>query len=180
MNLTIETEGVDRCLELGRLFETSFGIDSLELIYFIRQLAICDAFGRCPTDDDRARLSCFLLDLAARCQKYGSAILIDRVAAGEEAFYSAENDPFAFGRPKVGISGWKGSLQRKRLAARFRDEPARGGVLSLDVETGEWVRSEPTQRDIDQMLWSRAAAELAADESELTDLREVYGDWTKE
>ena len=31
-----------------------------------------------------------------------------------------------------------------------------------------------------QMLNRRAAAELAVDESELTDLREVYGDWTKD
>lgn len=74
---------------------------------------------------------------------------------------------------------WKGGLQRRRLAERFKEEPARGAFLRWNEEKWEYERSEPTERDIAWMMWSRAAAELAADESELTDLREVYGDWAK-
>ena len=41
----------------------------------------------------------------------------------------------------------------------------------------ETVEREVIESMVPMMLTRRAAAELAADESELTDLREVYGDW---
>ena len=76
------------------------------------------------------------------------------------------------------IPGWIGSVQRRRLAARFPDEPLpRHKFFYLD--TNEIVEGDIDERRIPQMLNRLAAAELAADESELTDLREVYGDWTQ-
>lgn len=69
------------------------------------------------------------------------------------------------------IPGWVGSVQRRRLAARFPNEPNPLDLVK-DIE-GINLSAWPP------MLKDSAAAELAADESELTDLREVYGDWTQ-
>jgi hypothetical protein len=57
----------------------------------------------------------------------------------------------------VFVPGWTGSLQRKHLAERVEKQNAETNTMS-----------------------SHAASELAAKDSELTDLRQVYGDWTKE
>jgi len=68
---------------------------------------------------------------------------------------------------QASIQGWIGSLQRRQLAERcLAFDEARG--------TGE-TSTERVQR-----VCPWATAELVADESELTDLREVYGDWTKD
>ena len=64
------------------------------------------------------------------------------------------------------LPGWAGSLQRRHMAERC--------LASAETQDGE----TPAERIQRVCPW--AAAELAADESELTDLREVYGDWNGE
>lgn len=182
IDLTIEKEGATKSLELERVLETSCGVDSVPCGIFLNQLARCDAFGRCKTPDDLAVLSRFVLETAERCPKESEAQAIDLVAAGE-AYYHHEKgnpDPFAWGAPHMGVPGWKGSLQRKRLAERFKDEPVKPGLYRIDPNTGERVAAPIRQRDIDRMIWSRAAKELATEDSELTDLRQLYGDWSQE
>ncbi len=183
IDLTIEKEGAAKCLELSRLFDVSCGSYSWAWWIYFDTLGACDAFARCPTDQDLAILSRFVMEAADQCRSAELASQLDALAAGESHFHLAptDSDPFALGAPMMGVPGWKGSLQRKRLAERFRDVPARGSVYKIyNLETGEKVLAEPTQRDIDRMIWARAAKELATDDAELTDLRKVYGDWTKE
>ena len=182
IDLTIEKEGADKSLELGRVLETSCGADSMPCGIFLRQLGRCDAFGRCKTPEDLAMLSRFMLEKAEHCHRSDRAGLIDQIAVGDAYYHHEEGnpDPFAWGSPHMGVPGWKGSLQRKRLAERFKDEPAKPGSYQIDPNTGEWIAAPIRQRDIDRMIWSRAASQLATEDSELTDLRQVYGDWTKE
>jgi hypothetical protein len=182
IDLTIEKDGAEKSLELGRILESSCGTDSMITGIFLEQLGWCDAFGRCKTQEDLAALSRFVMEVAEKCQNEGRASSIDSIAAGEAYFHPAEDDTasFTIGKPKMGVPGWKGSIQRKRLAERFKDEPAKPSTYRIDANTGERIYPAPTQRDIDRMIWSRAASELATEDSELTDLREVYGDWTKE
>lgn len=181
IDLTIEKEGAVKSLELERVFEASCGADSTPCRIFLKQLGRCDAFGRSKTQDDLDVLSRFVLERAERCTREGEASSIDRVAAGE-AYYDHEEgnpDPFALGAPHMGVPGWKGSLQRKRLAERFKDVPAKSRVSWTDPNTGDRVDAPIRQQDIDRMIWSRAATELATEDSDLTDLRQVYGDWTE-
>ena len=182
IDLTIEKEGAVKSLELARVFEASCGADSMPCRVFLDQLARCDAFGRCKTPDGLAMLSRFVLERAEKCSKESEAQAIDRIAAGEAYYHHEEGnpDPFAWGAPHMGVPGWKGSLQRKRLAERFKDEPAKPGSYQIDPNTGEWIAAPIRPRDIDRMIWSRAATELATADADLTDLRQVYGDWTKE
>ena len=70
------------------------------------------------------------------------------------------------------IPGWVGSVQRRRLASRFPDEPLSCVRYCHNGQQVEEIM-EPF------MLNRQAEAELAAKESDLTDLREVYGDWTQ-
>ncbi len=156
VKLTIDN-GAAKCLELGHYFQESRGVDSKEFLCFIKGLALGDAFGRCKTADDLAELCRFMGEAAERCQSPTTAYFIDSIASGGWACHPAKDDPLAFGNPIIGVPGWKGSVQRKHLAFRFEDAEKGTGPLH-----------------------DRAAAELAADESELTDLREVYGDWSKE
>ena len=183
IDLTIEKEGATKCLELVRMLEASSGKYSALWFAYFSMLGACDTFARCPTSEDLAILARFIMEAADLSQNHVQARTIDVTAAGEAHFHADPEDPYAFGPPMMGVPGWKGSLQRKRLAERFRDVPAVGRVLgSYNVDTGEMVPEvlvEPTQRDIDRMIWARAAKELATDDAELTDLREVYGDWTK-
>ena len=86
--------------------------------------------------------------------------------ASAEKFQNAYNvaifDVYAVGDTHFqhypGLEGWVGSLQRRRLAEKFPNALVKGT----------------------NTLASRAAAELAADEKDLTDLREVYGAWEEE
>ena len=156
IDLTIENSAV-KCLELGRYFLDSRGVDSKEFWRFVDAIGRCDAFGRCQTDGDRDEVSRFLIAASEQCQKRETAGFIDNVAAGDFYFHLSEEDPLACGMPKLGICGWKGSLQRKNMAARF---------------------ATPTSQARNR-LHERAAAELATEDSELTDLREIYGDWNE-
>ncbi len=184
INLTIEKQGAEKCLELSRILEEAHGRRSWPRWIFLDNLGAYDAFARCPAEDDLAMLARYVMESADLCQDAGRARTIDVLASGEAYFHEDPMDPYAFGPPMMGVPGWKGSLQRKRLAERFRDVPAVGRVLgSYNVDTGEMVPEvlvEPTQQDIDRMIWARAAKELATDDAELTDLREVYGDWSRE
>ena len=156
IDLTIG-HGSSKCLELGRYFQESRGVDSKEFWRYIDALGRCDAFGRCPTARDSIELSRFLIQASEVCERKETAGHIDHCAAGDFYFHPADDDPWTNGRPKQGLPGWKGSIQRKHLAERFTGSDA---VIADSLKV-------------------RAAAELAADESELTDLREVYGDWTQ-
>ena len=77
------------------------------------------------------------------------------------------------------LNGWLGSVQRRRMAERFLDrQPFRRS--HVNKETGAVEYDPPTPEEVANLFRSRAAAELAADEKDLTDLREVYGAWEAE
>ena len=157
---TLREQRSERCFELGRWIREKWGFESAQHGRFCRTLFA--SMSELPrSDSERGKIARYLLDAVEHYERYESCWGFDMDAASN-------------------LPGWKGSLQRKRLAERFRDEPARGGTSHWDEETREYVRDSPRQRDVDLMLWSRAAAELATEDAELTDLREVYGDWTKE
>ena len=147
IQLTIETQGAEKCLEIGRLFQTTRGVDSPEFCKFIWALETRHAFAKCRTDEDVSVLLRFLVDASETCQSYGTAYMIDQTAMGDVLYVPAVSD--TTGRSKAKVWGWQGSVQRRRLAERFNR-----GKLSAN-----------------------AAVELAADEKDLTDLREVYGAW---
>ena len=152
---------VVRCFELAREYRKLYGANSEEEWKMFKEFV---HFGlpEIKADSDYRLGYRYMLDYAESLSNANTARNFDEAAAEV-------------------LPGWVGSLQRKRLAERFRDVPARGSVYKIyNLETGEKVLAEPTQRDIDRMIWSRAAQELATDDAELTDLRKVYGNWTKE
>lgn len=158
IDLAMGNDDVNKCIELGRIFDKNGGVDSKGVQCFIDALGRCDAFGRSQIDADRAVLSRFVLDAAERCTTSRTAGTIDIIAAGHEYYYPGDGDPLSFGKPKIGVAGWEGSLQRRNLAARF--EKADGHMA--------------------QLLRSSTITERAQNESELTDLRQVYGDWSRD
>lgn len=157
INLSLDGGGASKILELGKFFVSRQGVDSPEFWCFVDALDLCDAFARCPTEDSRAEIARFMCKASERCEKRETAFFIDRSAAGGHYYYPSDDDPLAFGKPKTGLAGWKGSVQRRRLAARFESGEDDGGPLH-----------------------DRVSAELSAKESELTDLKQVYGDWGAE
>lgn len=157
INLSLAGEGASKALELGKFFVSRQGVDSHEFWWFADALDQCDAFARCPTEGGRAEIARFFCEASERCEKPETAFFIDRSAAGGHYYYPADDDPVAAGKPKTGVAGWKDSLQRRRLAERFEGVGENGGPLH-----------------------GRVSVELAAEESELTDLKQVYGDWGKE
>lgn len=146
-----------RCVEFGEWVCGRWGNESPEHYKFLASLF--DGMELCRTDGAKKEIVDYLLDCAGRIEKYGCACVFDMHA--EDC-----------------LPGWKGSVQRRRLAERFKDEPVHAGTLVWDEKREKYV-SNPvvSPNDAAQMLWSRAAAELAADEEALTDLREVYGEW---
>ena len=160
MRLTLSDGEVDRCLQLASKFREKFGEGS-GAEWELCCLLVFPGLGWCDSLKTKARLTNWLLTMVEECEDYSRCNRFDREAAAR-------------------LYGWVGSVQRKRLAERFRNEPPRGRFVEWNEESGKWERTPPTEEDAADMLASRAAAELAADESELTDLREVYGDWTTE
>ena len=148
-----------RCLEFGRRCREIHGPDSLQEWYICFELG---SFGLPTLSQESERRVCYryLLEFSETIGNIHSAI------------------PFE-GMAQRMIPGWVGSVQRRRLAARFPDEPIPRRLV-WDVDRQQYVEGEIDERRIPQMLNRRAAAELAADESELTDLRKVYGDWAEE
>ena len=180
IHLTLERIGAQKALELGRYWGDARGVDSRELKVFVYSLGICNAFEECKTDEDRAEMARFMGEMSERCTTGDTALVIDKISAGGEFFHPnpVSDDSSAFGPPYAGAPGWIGSLQRRRMAERFLDwRPPR---FRRDQETGNLVAAPPTPQDVQNMLAARAATELAADEKDLTDLREVYGAWEED
>ena len=105
-------------------------------------------------------------NLACRFARSGLPTLVDETERASGFRYLLEygdtlgTDEFAQyfdGLAVDFVPGWTGSLQRKHLAERVENHSEGTNPMSF-----------------------RAASELAAKDSELTDLRQVYGDWTKE
>ena len=155
----LRQEDASRCLSFGQWLQSTWGHESPEHWNFCLELVLSRDL--CGSRAGKALLSGYLLESLEQADGY--------------AFCNNLSMSMEDKWPE-----WKGSLQRRRLAERFKEEPARGAFLRWNEEKREYERSKPTEQDIAWMMWSRAAAELAADESELTDLREVYGDWAKE
>ena len=157
INLTLERDGTHKALELGRLFSDGKGVDSREFKWFVDALSRCDAFAKCQMGGELPEMAHFIVDAAERCKDPMTAHFIDRTAVGNYYHHPAGDNPLAFGQPMIGLPGWEGSLQRKHLSERFED-------------SGTGTRPQH----------SSAASVLAAKDSDLMDLRQVYGDWTKE
>lgn len=148
-----------RCLEFGRRCRDLHGPGCYEEWKLCCNLG---NFGLPMLDAESARRECYRYMMEVS-ETLGSL------------YFAREFDEMA---EKV-IPGWVGSVQRRRLAARFPNEPL-PRRQSWDYDRQEFVEGEIDELRIPQMLNRRAAAELAANESELTDLREVYGDWSEE
>ena len=143
--------GVERCLELAREYAVEYGYGSQ------------GNFAFCAN---------WLENGAERCRpKAGYDAAARHVLASMEHFgehwqcYILDRDALA-----GGLAGWAGSLQRRRMAERFIHlEPPK--VPRWDEQRQQEVLV-PYEEAWALMLPRRAAA----DEKELTDLREVYGE----
>ena len=149
VRLTLNSEHPERFSELGQWYLEKQGADSREFTWF------CDALWRaypaCRREGNPVgqAIGRYLLSAAEKIREPYFALHFDQCASGQG---------WSTGRPRQhqpvnwlpGLEEWEGSLQRRRLAERFAD---------------------------DTVLCTRAAAELAADEKDLTDLREIYGAW---
>ena len=151
---TLKTDDVGECLELGKWYRAEKGKGSNEEIDFCRQLV--NALPDCKTEESYRQAARYVLEAMEDCGNYPQCNGFDMFASKQ-------------------LRGWVGSRQRKRMAGRFLDwRPHR---YSYNLKTGERTEEPPTPEDIAAMFTTRAAAELAADEEDLTDLREVYGEW---
>ena len=152
VHLALASENSGRFSELGNWLLENRGTDSPALIDYCHVL--WKAWGGLAAErpETANAVARWLLSVSECVQDVASASDFDRCAAGEAYYDRPALQPGA--RRLPGLPGWVGSVQRKRLAARFENRDGSGGPLH-----------------------ERAAAELAADEAELTDLREVYGDW---
>ena len=153
----LETEaGVERCLKVAREYAGEYGFGSQ------------GNFAFCAN---------WLENGAKRCRpKAGYDAAARHVLASMEHF-GAHGQCYILDRDALegGLAGWEGSLQRRRMAERFINlEPPK--VPRWDEKRQQEVLV-PYEEAWALMLPRRAAAELAADEKDLTDLREVYGEW---
>ena len=148
-----------RCLNLGRWYREQYGPGCEE------EWGLCKAFslyGLPALDSEADRLA-------------GYRYLLEFGETLNDAVFARGFDQLA----QDVLPGWIGSVQRRRLAERFADEPI-PRFRYWDAERQESVEGEIIKSRLPLMLNRQAAAELAAKESELTDLRNVYGNWTKE
>ena len=153
---TMKDGNAEKCLELGKRYREEKGKGSGEEIDFCCRVA-AEVLPAYPSEESYGMVACYVLGAIDGCGDYGQCNRFDEVAAER-------------------LRGWVGSLQRRRMAERFPDwRPQR-----FNPETGAFEPAEPTPEDLARMLTTRAAAELAADEEDLTDLREVYGEWQEE
>lgn len=149
----------ERFLALAKEYRAKNGKGSAEEIDFC-QRATESWLPACTAEKDYAMLARYVLEAMDGCGDYPQCSGFDRVATDH-------------------LRGWVGSVQRRRMAERFLDwQPFRRS--HVNKETGVEEYEEPTPEAVVQLLRSRAAAELAADEKDLTDLREVYGAWEEE
>ena len=151
VNKTFRDGQFARCLEFGRRCRELHGPDSDQEWWICFELG---TFGVPTLNEESDRRACYryMLEFAETIGNIYNARPFDSMAQRM-------------------LPGWVGSVQRRRLAARFPNEPNPLDLVK-DIE-GINLSAWPP------MLKDSAAAELAADESELTDLREVYGDWTQ-
>lgn len=148
-----------RCFELGQWYREHYGPGSRA------ELDICREFVRYGLPS--------LSKEADREEGYRYLLAFSETL--NELVFAKDFDRFA----QNAIPGWVGSLQRRRLAARFPDEPL-PRVRYYNINTKESVDGGVNEAMVPLMLNRQAAAELAAEESDLTDLRQVYGDWAEE
>jgi len=160
MRSTLPNGQVERCLQLASEFRRQRGENS-DTEWEFCCLLLHPGLEWCDSQKSKASVSEWLLEKVEQCEDYARC----RRFEGEAAAH---------------MEGWIGSLQRKRLAERFKDEPARGSFVEWNAQTGKWERTPPTASDIADMLSSRASAELVADESSLTDLKKTYKAETQE
>ena len=157
VHLALADSEPGRFKELGNWILESRGPDSPELLDF------CHALWKegLPPVNDRSdnaiEVARWLLSVAERFQSPVSAVDFDKCASGEA--YCDRSALSSDAKQLPGLPGWNGSLQRKHLATRFEKSEDDAGAL---------------------LLRSRTSAELAVKDSDLTDLRQAYGDWTKE
>lgn len=156
---TMKDGDVEKCLELGKWYRAHKGKGSEEEIDFCRQ-AVADVLHNCTSQEQYGMVARYVLEAMDGCGNYPQCNQFDAVASER-------------------LSGWLGSVQRRRMAERFLDwQPFR--LSHINKDTGVVEYDEPTPEAVAQLLRSRAAAELAADEKDLTDLREVYGAWEED
>ena len=152
---TMKDGEVVDCLELARWYRRKNGKGSIEELDFCLQIA-SDALPKCTTEKEYALMARYVLEAMDGCGNYPQCHGFDHAATDH-------------------LRGWVGSLQRRRMAERFLDrQPFRRS--HVNEETGAVEYEPPTQEEVANLLRTLAAAELAADEKELTDLREVYGE----
>ena len=152
---TMKSVDVEKCLELAKGYRARTGEVCGEEIDFAQRFAEEVLAERTP-EEEYAMGVRYLLNVFGSHGTYEQCNHFDKTAT-------------------LGLRGWVGSRQRRRMAARFLAIPPHRHRFR-DKRTGE-ERCEPTPACIAGMLRSRAAMELAADEEALTDLREVYGEW---
>ena len=150
-------EGAEQCMALERWLEEFRSVDSPAVCRF-RKALLEMGLARCKNIDAYAVMARCALRIAERTRNLDNCRMFDKQAVSS------------------GLAGWVGSIQRRRLAERFPDEPV-PRFQQWDEKKRELVDGDVIESMLPLMLTRRAAAELAADESELTDLREVYGDW---
>lgn len=155
VRLALASEDPVRFKELGDWILETSGSDSSQFIDFCHALWKAGLPPINSHEETVKEVSRWLLSAAEQFKNPASAEDFDRCANGEAFFDRPAMSPDA--RRLPGLKGWEGSLQRKHLAERFSSPDALPGTR----------------------FQARVAAELAADESELTDLREVYGDWAQ-
>ena len=156
---TMKDGDVEKCLELGKWYRAEKGKGSEEEIDFCRQV-VADVLPNCGSQEEYGMAARYVLEAMDGCGNYPQCNQFDAVATER-------------------LRGWVGSVQRRRLAERCLDwQPFRRS--HVNPETGVVEYEEPTPEEVARLVRSRAAAELAADEKDLTDLREVYGTWEKD
>jgi hypothetical protein len=157
---TMKDGNVEKCLELGQWYRKEKGKGSEEEMDFCRQVAAY-VLPNCTSQEQYRAASRYVLEAMDGCGNYPQCNGFDHAATDH-------------------LRGWVGSLQRRRMAERFLDrQPFRRS--HVNEETGAVEYEAPTQEEVANLLRTRAAAELAADEKDLTDLQKVYGPWqTKE
>jgi hypothetical protein len=152
--------GVKRCLALGEWIEELRGSECDAHRKFCRSL-LEKGLKKCENQESYAALARHALRSVENWNDVNYCRSFDRIAETSE------------------LQGWVGSIQRRRLAERFANEPL-PRLQKWDAEKKMMVEGEIIETMLPLMLKRRAAEELATQESVLTDLRQVYGDWTKE
>lgn len=152
---TMKTGNVETCLRLAKGYRARTGEPGEAEIDFALRFAEEALAERTPEEEYTLAVR-YLLNVFDGHGTYEQCSRFDQIAA-------------------LGLRGWVGSRERRRMAERFLDKPPYRHRFR-DKRTGE-ERYEPTPACIAGMLRSRAAMELASEEKDLTDLREVYGKW---